>query len=358
MTSDLDEFGEIARLFRPLAGGAPEALGLLDDAARIAPPPGEDLVITTDTIVEGVHFLAGTPPDLVARRLLRVNLSDLAAKAAEPWGWFLNIAWPEPYDAEARAAFARGLAEDQARFGLSLWGGDTVRTAGPLVATATMVGRASAGAMVTRGGARAGDVLLVSGTIGDAGLGLELLSARLPSPSSGEGAGMGVWAGGFEGSGEAPPSPDDDRWPPLVARHLLPEPRLSLRQALRAHATAAADVSDGLLADAGRIALASRLTALIDVDHIPLSGEARGWLALQASEREGRLRLATAGDDYEVVCTAAPASVATLQAAALAAGGTLTVIGVMAEGAGIEVRFGSERLAAERLGWTHGEGPA
>ena len=136
---DLDEFGEIARLFAPLTGGAPEALGLSDDAAVLAPPPGEELVVTTDTMVAGVHFLPETPPGLVARRLLRTNLSDLAAKAAEPWLWWLTVAWPVGYGPAEREAFAAGLAEDQARYGLRLAGGDTVRTPGPLTVGATLV---------------------------------------------------------------------------------------------------------------------------------------------------------------------------------------------------------------------------
>ena len=333
--ADLDEFGEIARLFRPLTGGAPEALALLDDAALIAPPPGEDLVVSTDTIVEGVHFLAGTPPGLVARRLLRANLSDLAAKAAAPWGWLLNIAWPPHYDGAAREAFAAGLAEDQAAFGLSLWGGDTVRTPGPLIATATLVGRVPAGAMVRRGGARVGDVVLVSGTIGDAGLGLDALKA-VPAPLEEKGSHAAA----------------------LIARHRLPEPRLRLRDALRTYASAAADVSDGLLADAGRIALASGIRALINIDRAPLSREASAWLAGQSDPAAARIRLVTSGDDYEVVCTARPSRAEPLCALAASAGVPLTPIGVVAEGEGVEARFGGRTLDVQRLGWTHGEGAA
>ena len=209
----LDEFGEIARLWRPLAAGAPEALGLADDAAVIG-PQACDLVVTTDTLVEGVHFLSHDPLEDVAAKLLAVNLSDLAAKAAEPYGWLFTVAWPAGIDAAARARFAAALGVEQARWGLKLFGGDTVATPGPLTLGATLFGRCSPGAMVRRAGARPGDVLLVSGAIGDAGLGLAALTGALALPEA-DAAGV-------------------------IARYRRPEPRLGLRDALRAHAAAAA----------------------------------------------------------------------------------------------------------------------
>ena len=284
-------------------------------------------MVTTDAIVAGVHFLPDTRPDLVSRRLLRTNLSDLAAKAAEPWLWWLTVAWPQTYDLAAREAFARGLADEQDRYGLQLVGGDTVRTPGPLTASATLVGRVPAGAAVLRSGARAGDVLLVSGSVGDAGLGLRALQ------------------GGFEGSA-------GDR-AALVLRHSLPEPRLALRAALRAHAAAAADVSDGLLADAGRIALASGVAVEVDLDAVPLSPAAARWLERATDPVAARLDLATAGDDYEVVCACRPASVRALHAAAADAGVPLSVIGGVREGAGVHVSAAGVRLRPDRLGWTH-----
>lgn len=327
MSADLDEFGEIARLFRPLTGGAPEALGLLDDAAVLSPPPGEELVVTADALVAGVHFLSDTPPELVARKLLRANLSDLAAKAAEPWLWWLTVAWPDGFDAEARARFAAGLAEDQARFGLRLAGGDTVRTPGPLTASATLVGRAPAGAAVRRGGASPGDVVLVSGTIGDAGLGLATLAGDLELPAVDPEA--------------------------LVRRHRLPEPRLALRDALRAHASAAADVSDGLLADAGRIATASGIAVRIFLERTPLSAGAAAWLGTCGERAAGLTRLATSGDDYEVVCTARPQHAPALMAAAALTDAPLTPIGEIVRGSGVEVRLDGRPLSPERLGWAH-----
>ncbi len=324
----LDEFGEIARLFAPLTGGAPEALGLLDDAAVLQPPPGEELVVTVDALVAGVHFLPDTPPGLVARRLLRTNLSDLAAKAADPWLWWLAVAWPDAYGPAERQAFAAGLGEDQARYGLRLAGGDTVRTPGPLMISATLVGRAPAGATVRRSGAKPGDVLLVSGEIGDAGLGLDVLT--------------GAWS---------PPPADAEL---LIARHRLPEPRLRLRDALRAHATAAADVSDGLLADAGRIALTSGVAVEVALEHVPLSDAVRRWVNERSDRAEALTRLATAGDDYEVVCTARPERVAELRAAARAASERLTVVGVVSAGAGVSASFKEGRVALARLGYAHG----
>ncbi len=325
---DLDEFGEIARLFRPLAEGAPEALGLTDDAALI-PVLDDELVVTTDTLVEGVHFLAKDPLDLVAAKLLRVNLSDLAAKGAAPYGYLLNLAWPQHVGAAGRARFAQGLAREQARFGLRLFGGDTVRTPGPLTLGATLFGRLPPGRMVRRDGARPGDVLLVSGAIGDGGLGLQVLTGRLRL--------------------------DPGATTALVARYRLPEPRLALREALRTHAAAAADVSDGLLADAGRIAAASRCRAEVALDALPLSPAAAAWLDAQPDDAGARAYLAAAGDDYEIVCAARPGVASALSAAAAAAGVALTVIGRMGQGEGVTATFHGAPIHVERLGWVHGE---
>ena len=135
--SGADEFDEIESLFRPLTGGAAGAFQLLDDAAVVPHRPGHDLVVTKDAIVEGVHFPVGEAPGLVAQKLLRVNLSDLAAKAAEPFACFLAVAWPEGFGPSEREAFAKGLGEDLRRFGVDLLGGDTVRTPGPYQPTST-----------------------------------------------------------------------------------------------------------------------------------------------------------------------------------------------------------------------------
>ncbi|MDO9430699.1 MAG: thiamine-phosphate kinase [Phenylobacterium sp.] len=311
-----DEFGQIARLFRPLTNGAPEALGLLDDAAAIPSRPGFDLIVTKDAMVEGVHFLPGEAPGLIARKLLRVNLSDLAAKGAEPYGYFLATAWTPGFGWNERQAFAEGLRVDGAAYGLTLLGGDTVSTPGPLTLSLTMLGWTPNGAMIRRGGAQAGDLICVSGVIGDGWLGLKAARGELADP------------GGY-----------------LAGRYRLPSPRVELREALRAHASAAADISDGLIADAGHIGEASGLAVRLELDRLPLSTAARAWLDAQ-DDRAGALRdLASGGDDYEIVCTVRPG------AAARALG--LTVIGSVAEGAGISVTVDGGDIAPGPGGWKH-----
>ncbi len=309
-----NEFEQIARLYRPLTRGAPEALGLLDDAAVMASRPGFDLVITKDTLVEGVHFPAGERPDLVARKLLRVNLSDLAAKGADPYGYLLSTAWPPGYGWAERESFARGLDIDGEAFGLTLLGGDTVSTSGPLVVSATMLGWVPAGGMVRRAGAQDGDVLAVSGVIGDGGLGLKVVQNALDDPHG-----------------------------RLRARYTLPEPRVDLRDGLRQHAHAAADVSDGLVADAWHIAEASRLGLVISLGTLPVSPEGRTWLAQQSDPLAAMLFLATSGDDYEVVC-------ATSLEGAAAMG--MTVIGHFG-GDGLVVLSDGKPVETGPGGWQH-----
>lgn len=312
----LDEFGEIARLFRPLTRGAPGAFELRDDAAVIPQRPGFDLVVTKDAIVESVHFPQGEAPELVARKLLRVNVSDLAAKAAEPFAAFLAVAWPQGFADRDRELFAMGLAADLEAFGIDLLGGDTVTTPGPFTCTLTAMGWVPAGRMVRRAGARPGDKLLVSGTIGDATLGLAAVKGEIEEP--------------------------DGR---LAYRYRMPEPRVDLRETLRRHATAAADVSDGLVADARHIAEASGVGLLIDLDRLPLSGAAATWLERQADVGASLLRLGTGGDDYEVVCT---------MASGVRKPPGFTVIGEVREGEGVEVRAAGRAVDPSAGGWRHG----
>lgn len=312
--SGSDEFGEIARLFRPLTHGAAGALDLMDDAAIVPSRPGFDLVVTKDAIVEGVHFPEGEAPGLVAKKLLRVNLSDLAAKAAQPAGCFLAVAWPERFEAAERAAFAEALGEDLEAFELDLLGGDTVVTPGTFWASLTALGWVPQGRMVRRGGAKPGEGLFVSGTIGDGTLGLAAAKGEIADPG-------GVLAG----------------------RYRLPNPRLDLRAVLLQAATAAADVSDGLIADAGHIGEASGTGLLLDLDRMPLSPAAAAWLAAQPDRAAGLLRLATGGDDYEIACTA-PAD------AALPG---FTRIGEVRSGRGIEVLAGGRAVDPGPGGWRH-----
>jgi thiamine-monophosphate kinase len=310
--SALNEFEQIARLFRPLTRGAPEALELLDDAAVLAARPGYDLVITKDAMVAGVHFLATDPYDLVARKLLRANLSDLAAKTAQPFGYFLMTAWPEGLPDSDREAFARGLAEDGVAFDLSLLGGDTVSTPGPLTLSMTLLGWVPAGGMVRRSGARVGDFVHVSGTIGDGFLGLKAARGEI-----------------------------DDPW--LADRYRLPRPRLDLATTLQAHASATADVSDGLIADAGHSGLASKVALVLDLDMMPLSSSDRTWLGAQSDHAVGLVALASGGDDYEVVCTSAAGSLP-----------GLTQIGRVEAGEGVQVQAGGRLVSPGIGGWQHG----
>ncbi|HWA60008.1 MAG TPA: thiamine-phosphate kinase [Caulobacteraceae bacterium] len=313
--AETGEFAEIARLFRPLTRGAPEALALLDDAAALPARPGFDLVLTTDALVEGVHFMADDPLDTVARKLLRVNLSDLAAKGAEPYGYLLTTAWSDRCGPAEREAFARGLDEDGAAYGLVLLGGDTVSTPGPFWASAALFGWVPSGRMVRRGGARAGDRLLVSGQVGKGWRGLKARRGEAADP--------------------------DGR---LTGWYRLPEPRVALGPLLLAHASAAADVSDGLVADAGHLAEASDLGLVVELDRAPL--------AEGAPEAE-RLVCATGGDDYEIVCAAAPEAAAALTAAAAAIGIPMTDVGVFESKGPVRVRLAGRDIDAGPGGWRH-----
>jgi thiamine-monophosphate kinase len=318
----VDEFDLIARLFRPLTNGAPEALDLLDDAAILPSRPGFDLVVSKDMIVEGVHFLADDPLRDVARKLLRVNLSDLAAKAAEPYGYFLALAWPARCGWPEREAFADGLRLDQDAFAINLLGGDTTATPGPLTASATVLGWTMAGGARLRSSARPGDVVLVSGVIGDGWLGLQAALGTMDAPGA-------------------------------LLRYRLPEPRLTLRAALAA-AHACADVSDGLIADAGRIGIASGLAINIDLDRLPLSPDGLRYLGRAPDRTSALVALATGGDDYEVVCTAAPERAEALIAAAASVRVHMTVIGLVTEGKGVRVYHEGREVAVERQGYRHG----
>jgi thiamine-monophosphate kinase len=323
-----DEFQDIARRFRPLTFGAPEALDLMDDAAVIPSRPGFDLVVTQDALVEGVHFLSAERPDRIARKLLRTNLSDLAAKGAEPYGCFLAVSWPPHYDSHARDQFAKALGEDLSHFGLALFGGDTTSTPGPLSLSLTAMGWVPQGQMVRRKGARIGDDLMVTGTIGDGYLGLLAAQGRLPMLSA-----------------------EQNR--ALEDRYHHPRPRLGLGQALRAHATACADVSDGLAADSGHIAAASAVGLRIDLEQVPVSEAAWAWLELQDDPIAARLALITGGDDYELVFTVRPDQRAALVADAAALGIDVTLIGKVVSGSGVTLSWRGAVQNVSALGYQH-----
>ena len=322
-----DEFETIERLLTPLAEH-PAARGLLDDVAVLEPPPGRTLVLTHDTLVEGVHFLKDDPPSTVARKLLRVNLSDLAAKGAQPFGYLMSCAWPAHCDWGWREKFAHGLLGDQQKYGLALLGGDTVSTPGPLTLGATLIGWGEPGRTPSRAGARAGDVVLVSGTIGDGGLGLKAAQ------------------------GQIKPFGDlDAAW--LADRYRSPKPRLELAALVGREATASADVSDGLAADLGNIARASHLGAVFALEAIPLSEAARRWLAKQPDAAAARIELATAGDDYEILFTAPPDRVGAIQDEAGRISCPVTAIGYMRGGDGVAAAFEGAAQTLTRTGWRH-----
>ena len=275
MTGRYSEDELIATLFAPLAGAA--ALGLKDDAALL-PPQSEPLAITADMLVAGVHFFPDDAPALIAKKALRVNLSDLAAKAATPSGFLLSIALPPDWNNDWLTAFARGLGEDARTFQVPLLGGDTSATPGPLTIAITALGVASR--FVPRVGARPGDGVYVSGAIGDAALGLSLRR----DPASGAGL-----------------SPEERDW--LLTRYLLPQPRLDLVDLLRIHATAAMDVSDGLAGDLVKLAQASGVTARIEIARVPLSAAGQALIDRDPARLETAL---TGGDDYEILFTSRP----------------------------------------------------
>ncbi len=295
----------IARYFKPLATDS-GAFGLVDDAAVLS-SSGEDIVVTTDAVVEGVHYLAGDPPDNIARKALRVNLSDLAAKGATPAGFVLTLALRSKEDAWLRP-FADALGEDAKTFACPLLGGDTVSTPGPQMISITAFGRVPQGRMIGRTGARPGDRVLVTGTIGDAALGLDVLK------------------GGAAASAlTSDPAARDF----LVSRYRVPQPRNVLAPALRDHATAAMDVSDGLAGDLTKLCAASGVSASVDVTSLPLSAAAASLRARNVASVE---TLLAGGDDYEVLCTVPPAQCETLIAAGQSLGVAVTAIGTITEG--------------------------
>lgn len=325
------EFAIIRRYFAPLAKDAPLAFDLTDDAAAIRPRAGHDLVVTTDAIAEGVHFLPNDPPEEIARKLLRVSVSDLAAKGARPLAYTLTTAFRRDLPERWIAAFARGLRTDQRRYGCTLIGGDTTAAPDALHLSATLWGEVPRGRMVRRAGARPGDIVWVTGTIGDGALGLLAATGRLPNLS-----------------------PADRR--ALAGRYRRPEPRLALGLRLRDFAHAALDVSDGLAADLGHLAAASGVRVRIEAAAVPLSGAARRVIG-----REPKLfaRALTGGDDYEVVFCTAKRDADAVRAAARATRTRVTPIGCVEKGAGVVILDGKGRALTlpGRGGYDHFAAP-
>jgi thiamine-monophosphate kinase len=297
----------IARYFRPLAKH-PGAFALLDDAAVIAPPAGCDIVLKTDGIIGGVHFFPEDPPDTIGKKALRVNLSDLAAKAARPLGFLLALALPKEIGDAWLAPFARGLGADADFFGCPLFGGDTDRTPGPITVTIAVLGAVPHGKLLRRAGAQPGDRVVVTGTIGDAALGLALRR----DPAAAERWGL-----------------TRDQQNDLATRYLVPEPRTAIAELLGRHASAAMDVSDGLAGDLAKLCRVSGVAAEIEAARVPLSQPARAALASEPALIEPIL---TGGDDYEILASVPQAMVEALRDQALARGVAVTDIGVVLAG--------------------------
>lgn len=325
------EFELIAEFLAPLAANYPGALGLRDDAAVISPAPGHELVAKTDALIAGVHFLPTDPPGLVARKALRVNLSDLAGKGAVPRAYLLDLILPHDTTRDWLAAFVAGLAADQSTFGVHLIGGDTNATPGPLTLAVMALGEVKAGSMLRRGGARPGDDVFVTGTVGDAALGLKVLHGAL--------AGLADEVARF-----------------LVDRYRLPQPRVSLGPRLGGLASASLDVSDGLVADLQHLCDVSGVDAVIETGKLPLSPAARDVVSSEPSLLATAL---TGGDDYEILFTAPPDAAETLATLAGETGVPITAIGRVGKAAGSEraaitlIDAKGRPLTVARGGWTH-----
>jgi thiamine-monophosphate kinase len=333
MSSDGVNGGEeaiVQEFLAPLARGYPGAFGLKDDCALVTPEPGTELVLKTDPIRAGIHFFPDDPPGDIAWKALAMNVSDLIAKGARPLAYLAALSFPDPPRRRWMEDFARGLGEAQAAFGCHLIGGDTDRAPGPLSIAITAIGVVPRGRIVRRGTARAGDVLFVSGTIGDSAMGLY---ART------NGFARRFW----------PLDEAERAW--LEQRYRRPQPRIALGAALIEHASAAMDVSDGLVKDLDRMARASGVGARVEMMRVPLS---RAGAKVAASVPEWRLRAMTGGDDYEVLAAVPAARADGFNAAAAAAGVAVTAIGQFETGAGVRV-LGADGtpVAVDRAGWDH-----
>ena len=324
------EAGIVLRYLAPLAAALPGAFGLQDDCGLLTPEPGKELVFKTDPIIAGVHFFADDAPGDIAWKALAVNISDLAAKGAAPLAYLMALALPQAPAHTWMAEFASGLRDAQTAFGCHLLGGDTDRTPGPLTVSITAIGTVPAGRMVRRGTAKAGDLIFVSGSIGDAHLGLRL--RRDPSLAR----------------QYALPA---DHAEYLLDCYLRPQPRVHIAQALLDHASAAMDLSDGLIKDLGRMCAASGVAARVRAADVPLS---RPAMHILSAGPELFSALVTGGDDYEILAAIAPNQAVNFERAAHANGVDVTCIGQFVEGAGVAIeRTNGPPMVFERTGWDH-----
>ncbi len=315
----IGEFELIARYFEPLARRFEGAMGLKSDNAFFPADGRHDLVVKTDAIVAGVHFLADEKPELVGAKALRVCLSDLAAGGATPFTYQVALSLGQGWREEWVAGFARGLAADQRRYRIVLSGGDTTGTPGPTTIAVTAFGKVPRGKGLRRAGAKAGDELWVSGTIGDGALGLLAARGRIHAPM-------------------------------LERRYRLPEPRTALGPLLVGVAHATADVSDGLLADAGHIAAASGVAVEIDRDKVPLSDEAR---RVVSSDPSLWANVLGGGDDYELIVAVSPARRSAALAASRSARVKLKCIGHFAGGEGVRLTRSGRVIKSPGKGFVH-----
>ncbi|MBO6825712.1 MAG: thiamine-phosphate kinase [Sneathiella sp.] len=320
------EFKIIEQIFRPLAASHPGTFNLTDDAAIFSPPSGKDLVVTKDAMVAGVHFLENDNPQNIARKLLRTNLSDIAAMGGKAYGYLLATAWPQDLDIQWVRDFAAGLADDQRIYGVTLMGGDTVKTPGPMTLSLTLFGTVPKGQRLLRSGANVGDLICVSGTIGDAALGLKAVLGEIPDISKN----------------------DSDF---LENRYYLPRPRCLLGPRLLDLATSCLDVSDGLLADLGHIVSCSAVSGQLSIADIPLSDSVKTVLnAGQASFQD----ILSGGDDYELLFTIPSRKRDELQRLENECAVPISVIGKVKAGDGVHVLDENGALMSfARTGWQH-----
>ncbi len=311
----MNEFDFIHRYLKPLAQ-SPHALQLEDDAAVLPEGAKRETVITVDALVEGRHFLAQTEPQQLARKILAVNLSDLAAMGATPEGYFLTIMFPHTPEENWLEAFAGGLQAMQTRYGFSLLGGDTVRTDGPLAFSVTMLGRVQRGNALRRSAAQPGERVYMTGALGKGYAGLQ--AAR--SGDVGE----------------------------VVDYHLTPVPRMQVGAGLcQAGAHAAIDISDGLLADASHIAKASGLAMEIDFDALPICE------AIRVLSLEEQLQAVCSGDDYELLFTAPETASGALAALADVTGVPISCIGRCVDGSEVVLRREGKIITPRNAGFAH-----
>lgn len=304
------EFDLIREFFAPLAKD-PGSLGLTDDAAALTARAGHDLVLTKDMLAADIHFFSQDPPEAIAAKALRVNLSDLAAKGANPRGYMMGLALPSDWSSDWLEGFCAGLADDQKAYGFDLLGGDTIRSFGGLLVSITALGEVPCGKAVRRSGAQPGDLLFVTGTIGDAAAGLQLRF----DPAFGQ---------------ERTLSAADEQY--LRDRYLLPRPRTTLAPLLLEYANAAMDISDGLIADCGHLASASEVDIVLDLDKVPVS---HAIAKINANSQDDFLRCVDGGDDYEILTCVSEANAEQFSNHATAVGCPLTLIGRVDQGTGI-----------------------